>query len=166
MTAAYRWRHTGAQLWMWLHMGGLLLILRLVLPWIKLPKLLAWLTPAACSRRATPQSLEHAVWCATILLRLVFPWRRKCLPRTLTLYYFATRSGYPVRVHCGIQRHGDNLQGHAWLSLYGCPFLENDDPMPHYVIVWTFPQAEPSEEIPGLPHLTSHCDDSPPGSHP
>lgn len=155
MSAAHPWRQTIAKLWMMTQVCGLLLVLRLALPCIKLPRLFTWLTPSGPRRGGTPQALAYTVRCTDTLLRFVFPWRGKCLPRTLTLYYFATRNGCPVQAHCGIQRQGDKLQGHAWLSLHGRPFFESGDPVQHYAIILSFPRAAPGEDAPGLPKPAS-----------
>lgn len=145
MSETHPWRQTTYALWVFIQVCGLLLALRLGLPCIKLQTLLEWLTPSGTARGGKPQTFEQAVWWTDTLLRWVFPWRGKCLPRTLILYYFATRSGHPVRVHCGIQRHGDKLQGHAWLSMLGIPFLETGDPLQSHTIVFSFPRF-PSQE--------------------
>ena len=142
MRAQHPWRQTSSRLWIVIRVCGLLLALRLLLPCLKLQTLLKWLTPPESFGGAQPLELEQAVWWTDSFLRFVFSWQGKCLPRTLTLYYVATRSGYPVQMHCGIRRDGNELQGHAWLSQHGVPFLEQDDPVQHYVSVFSLPYPE------------------------
>ena len=60
----------------------------------------------------------------------------------LTLYYFATRHGFPVRFHYGVHCLGERLQGHACLSLGGRPFLEEDNPGRSYALICSFPGPE------------------------
>ena len=59
-----------------------------------------------------------------VLWRLSFSPKGNCLPRSLALYYFATRCGLPVCLTCGVRRTRNTLEGHAWLTLLERPFLE------------------------------------------
>jgi hypothetical protein len=65
-----------------------------------------------------------------------------CLPRSLALYYFATRCGFPVCLCCGVRRMRNNLEGHAWLTLHGKPFLERGNPELSYIVIFSFPPSE------------------------
>ena len=60
-----------------------------------------------------------------------------CLRRSLTLYYFLTRLGYPVQVAMGATTRRGQLSAHAWLTLDGTPVLERDSVSPYKVMaVW------------------------------
>lgn len=47
-----------------------------------------------------------------------------CLRRSLTLYYFVTRLGYPVSVALGATRRPGGFLAHAWLTLDGQAIFE------------------------------------------
>ena len=52
----------------------------------------------------------------------VFP--RACLRQSLTLYRVFTRMGYPVEIHFGVRKDGDDLLGHSWVTLEGKPLAD------------------------------------------
>jgi hypothetical protein len=84
--------------------------------------------------------LDRAAYYTDALLRRFgFLVRGNCLPRSLVLYYFATRFGFSVQFCCGVQRNGDALKGHAWLTRAGHPFLEDGNPENQFVITFSFP---------------------------
>jgi hypothetical protein len=123
-------------------------VVRLLLPWLKLPRLLRWLSPRRISPATYPgtwDTLEATVRRTNALVRR-FPVnsRGNCLSRSLVLYYFVTRYGFPVQVHCGVRRVGENLEGHMWLSLQGKPFLERGNPFQKYAITFSFPDTNPA----------------------
>jgi hypothetical protein len=94
-----------------------------------IPRLLERL--AQFSRRHNVSSsieLTEAVKIATYLCNLrpfrsrIFPQR--CLRQSLTLYRALTRMGYPVEIHFGIQKEGEELRGHSWVTIKGEPVAE------------------------------------------
>jgi hypothetical protein len=149
---------TGPELWLALRILGLLILIRLLIRLVKLETLLRWLTrdssrlPAPGARlgpscRAPgagswePDWEKAARYTDAFLRRMSFPLPGQCLPRALTLHYLARRSGLPVQFHCGVRRDGDRLQGHAWLTLHGQPFLEPQDPEGTFAVTFTFPAS-------------------------
>ncbi len=120
----------------WLLLSLLSPLIRL----LKLPHLLQLLSP----QRITP---EH--WPAdqvvgftdTILGQESFIYRRNCLKRTLSLYYFLSRLGLPVQVNLGVRKGGGKLEGHGWLSLEGKPYLEPGPARADFQLIYTFPQG-------------------------
>lgn len=138
-----QWRarpHTLREWWLLTRVTALLLAFRLFLLRVALPTTLRWLTPARAPATADPGMMTKATQYADALLwRLAFPLRGPCLPRSLTLYYFARRYGLPVQFHCGVCRTNGALQGHAWLSLAGRPFLEANNPANNYAVTFSFP---------------------------
>lgn len=152
MNPKQAWPKTLKEIGLLMRVLGLLTALRLLLPRVKLQSLLRWLTPSQIAPIADPGTLEKTVqYTDALLWRLSFPLRGPCLPRSLTLYYFATRCGFPVHVHCGVRRMGAALQGHAWLSLHGKPFLEADIPDCIYAVTFSFPGPENSEAGQAVP---------------
>lgn len=71
----------------------------------------------------------------------IFPYNAKgnCFPRALSLYRLANRQGLPVQVHCGIAKIGEMLEGHAWLTLAGKPFLETGNQPRRFTLTVSFP---------------------------
>src|SRR5690348_16534180 len=67
------------------------------------------------------QSWQEAEQTVRVVDRLSRRWplarRVPCLRRSLTLYYFLTRLGYPVRVVFGATKDGGRLRAHAWVEL-------------------------------------------------
>ena len=61
--------------------------------------------------------------CQARLFRLpLFP--RPCLRQALALYYVLTRLGYPVAIHFGVRKEGEELHGHSWVTVQGTPVAE------------------------------------------
>jgi len=134
------WPKTPQEWWLLTRVAALLLAFRLFLLRTSLPTLLRWLTPTRSPAAADRHGMEKAVvYTDALLWRLAFPLRGPCLPRSLTLYYFARRYGLPVQFHCGVCRTNGALQGHAWLSLAGRPFLEANNPTDNYAVTFSFP---------------------------
>ena len=91
--------------------------------------LLERLTRTARShKKQTALELKEAVPIVTRIcyLRLfgarVFP--RACLRQSLTLYRVLTRMGYPVEIHFGVRKAGDDLLGHSWVTIEGKPLAD------------------------------------------
>ncbi len=127
------------------HLGRVFCILaglRLLLPCVKLNRLLGWLALSRVPQATDLSTLQKTVrYVDALLWRFPAQPKGNCLPRSLALYYFATRCGFPVQFHCGVRRMGAKLQGHAWLSLKGEPFLENGNPFRTYTVTFSFPDA-------------------------
>ena len=111
------------------------------LRWVKLPRLLEWLSP---SRPFSPQDLPRlqAIVYYTDRWLTIFPYNPKgsCLPRSLLLFGFAQRCGFPVKIRFGVRGLGTGLVGHAWLTLNGKPFLENTRKCEQMVETYSFPK--------------------------
>jgi hypothetical protein len=118
-------------------------MLRVLLPYVRLTTLLRWLAPSRIPTTAMPELLNRAVrYTDALLWRLHFPLPGTCLPRSLVLYYFATRLGYTVKFCCGVQRGDGTLKGHAWLTRDGNAFLEPEDPEKQFVVTFSFPEVK------------------------
>jgi Transglutaminase-like superfamily len=66
----------------------------------------------------------------------LFP--RACLRQALTLYAVLTRLGYPMQVHFGVQKAGENLHGHSWVTVQGTPVAEQTQ-TELFPIVYSYP---------------------------
>jgi hypothetical protein len=110
-----------------LRVVAVLLALRVLLRVCSVQRAIAVLTPVG-PRERRPWSEVARVARITDALY----WRRPlqaygpCLRRSLTLYYFLTRLGYPAKVAFGVRLDGGRLVAHAWLTLDGKPLLERD----------------------------------------
>lgn len=65
--------------------------------------------------------------------------RKRCLPRSLILFRFLRRWGYPVSLHIGMTRKNGDVRGHAWLESRGHPFAEQADPRDAYKTLYAYP---------------------------
>lgn len=83
---------------------------------------------ARSQKKQTALELKEAVPIVTRIcyVRLfgsrVFP--RACLRQSLTLYRALTRMGYPVEIHFGVRKAGDDLLGHSWVTIEGKPLAD------------------------------------------
>lgn len=127
--------------WLFLQVGTLLCGIRVLLPLLNLNRIVSLLSLKQIPPERDSRSVHSAVrYMDALLRRIPSPARGDCLPRSLTLYYFANKYGFPVRLHCGVQRTGGSLKGHAWISLNGKPFFEPGNPEDTYSITLTFPR--------------------------
>lgn len=62
-----------------------------------------------------------------------------CLRRSLLRYYFLRRAGLPLVIHFGARRQGDDIAGHAWLTLDGLPYHEKPEHTQVHTLMWSFP---------------------------
>jgi Transglutaminase-like superfamily len=76
----------------------------------------------------SPLEMDRAVQIVVRICRLglfhlpLFP--RACLRQSLALYFVLTRMGYPVEIHFGIRKDGEDLGGHSWVTLDGKPVAD------------------------------------------
>ena len=134
---------------------GMLLQVAAIVSWIRLrlrgeslPAVLKRLDPGARFGKPDPARLEDLVYYVDRWLQL-FPYNAKgnCFPRSLALYWFATRSGYPVSFHCGVRKDGAGLDGHAWLTLNHHPFHEPGQHWQRFTVTYSFP---PDHSVSGV----------------
>jgi hypothetical protein len=74
----------------------------------------------------------------------LFPANPKgsCYPRALALYVLARRRGLPVRFVLGVSRSGDGVDGHAWLTLHGKPYLERGGEWRGHRLMFSYPKEQ------------------------
>jgi hypothetical protein len=91
----------------------------------------------------------------------LFPYNKKgnCFPRSLALYWFARRLGYPVRFQCGVRKDVSHLDGHAWLTLDRLPFHETGQHWQHYTVTFSYPPDPAAGGKWGLYHPVSEEQD-------
>lgn len=129
-----------ARLWWRLRMMGVLAALPLALRLTSAGRVAAALTPRTIGPPRPDLLDDTARWVDRIVDLRPFRFWGHCLRRSLTLYYAATRMGYPVRIAVGVRYEHDSLSGHGWLELHGVPFLEyGTAPEQRFVIITRFP---------------------------
>jgi hypothetical protein len=104
-----------------------------------LPTALRALTP-----QAQPQFLEHDTIRHIVDSLTAFGAGRPlgiCLRRSLLRYYFLRRAGLPLVIHFGARRLGDDIAGHAWLTLDGLPYYERPEHIQVHMLMWSYPSA-------------------------
>lgn len=129
------------RLWLGVRVVALLAILPLALWALPVARVVAWLTPRSTPSARDDTLLADAVrWVDALVDRRPFHFWGHCVRRSLTLYYAATRAGYPVTIALGVRREGESVIGHAWLELDGAPFLEKGNaPDKHYTVMRRLP---------------------------
>jgi hypothetical protein len=104
-----------------------------------LPAALQALTPAV-----QPQFLDHDTMRQIVDALTAFGAGRPlgiCLRRSLLRYYYLRRAGLPLVIHFGARRLGDDIAGHAWLTLDGQPYHERPEHTQAHTLMWSYPSA-------------------------
>src|SRR5215210_4919159 len=105
--------------------AALLLAVPILLRVASVQQVVALLTPRHSGERRPWREVERVRRATDRLNRQrVLRAYGPCLRRSLTLYYFLSRLGYPVRVALGADVRSGSLVAHAWLTLEGEPVLE------------------------------------------
>ena len=127
--------------WILTQVFVVLVVIWVSLRWMRLPRLLEWLRP---SRPYLSQDLLRlqAIVYYTDRWLTIFPYNPKgsCLPRSLVLFGFAQRCGFPVKIHFGVRGLDTGMVGHAWLTLEGTPFVEKTRQYKQMVETYSFPK--------------------------
>lgn len=98
---------------------------------------------SATSGIRDPHRLQKTVGFVDTLIRYrIFQRYGKCLMRSLILFRFLRRQGWPVEIQFGVRKTAEGLAditGHSWLVLDGEPFLEADSQQKTFVTTYTYP---------------------------
>lgn len=126
--------------WTVLRAGLVVLWVRFLLRVKSLPMVLDRLSPRSMTGRPDEAVMGDLVYYVDRWLTL-FPYNKKgnCFPRSLALYWFAWRLGYPVLFHCGVRKEVSNLDGHAWLTLDRKPFHEAGQHWQRFTVTFSYP---------------------------
>lgn len=126
--------------WTVLRVGLVVSWIRLLLRRESLPLMLDRLSPRSMTGRPDEAVMKDLVYYVDRWLTL-FPYNEKgnCFPRSLALYWFAWRLGYPVLFHCGVRKEVSKLDGHAWLTLDCHPFHEPGQHWQHFTVTFSYP---------------------------
>lgn len=135
-----------ADLGLTLRIVGLLVGLNAALHFVKVRRVVGWLTPTTTPPTVEISEVRRVVRHVDgVMRRAPILFFGHCLLRSLTLYYFCTRLGYPVRIAFGIRRNPDgSVDAHGWLVLDDRPFMERGAPEVDYLQVWHLPEPPPA----------------------
>lgn len=131
--------------------GVVVLWVRLLLRVKSLPLVLDRLSCRSITERPDDREMGKLAYYVDRWLQL-FPYNVKgnCFPRSLALYWFAKRLGYPVLFRCGVKKSMESLDGHAWLTVGGQPFYEPGRHWQDYTVTFLYPQDSVVSGDPGL----------------
>jgi len=134
--------------WTVLCVGLVVFRIRLLLRFMSLPRVLNKLTPEHLKGEPDVASLDRLNYYIDRWLQVV-PYNRKgnCFPRSLALYWYAWRHGYPVQFHCGVRMGYVKLEGHAWLTLHGEAFRELTQQWKTYTVTYSYPPDTASRRL-------------------
>ena len=109
---------------------------------LRLSSLERVLEPRGPKRSASPERVTALAERIDWVLRRGRPLVRPgCLTRGVTLYYFLRRAGADVTLVFGMGKPEDaSFAGHCWLVKDGEPFLEREDPRPHFPEITSIPR--------------------------
>ncbi len=126
-------------LWLFLQILTMLILLPRLIRRKDLPDLMQELDPGVAKREPDLRQMEKTAGFIDSLLRYrIFQRYGKCLLRSLVLFRFLRRQGWPVEVHFGVRKVSDGeaqnevsqssagITGHSWLMLDQKPFLEDN----------------------------------------
>ncbi len=122
--------------------GLILCVVRVALRLVSLKRVLHSLAYSPVAGCARAQGIEDVAYYLDRWLS-IFPYHPKgnCFPRALALFFYARRAGLPVQFTCGVMRHDQRLEGHAWLMLKDHDFLEPSSYWKDFTVTLTFPHA-------------------------
>lgn len=138
------------ELWLLARMACLATFLPLFIRGLSLPRLVRLCDPGPVPEAEPPPDPQPIVDLADGLLRReIGPFHTNCVNRSLLLFYFLGKAGYPTVIYFGISRQDDGLAGHCWLEHRGEPVAEGDDPKKAFEITYRYP-AESQHQAPTL----------------
>ena len=99
-------------------------------------------------RRAAPRARAREAWLVENVDRVLGRGaplvRSGCLTRGLTHFYFLRRAGVELQLSYGIGTVDGRPEGHCWLVRDGEPWLEHEDPRPHFTVTHSVGQSAAS----------------------
>ena len=104
-----------------------LIVLRVLVEFIKLPKLLRLLDPK--SRGTGPVTkIEHITKFSNFVIHNILRSSKPCMLRSLVLFRYLRLRGMDIKIAFGVKQDKEGLKGHAWLIHKDDGFLEEHDP--------------------------------------
>ena len=115
-----------------------------------IPTLLGRLGGSEKQKKKAPMEVKAAVRVVTRVSNLrpfrsrFFP--KRCLRQSLLLYRTLCRMGYPVEIHFGARKDGEDLHGHSWVTLHGKPVADTAR-NEIFKVLYSYPNGEGKMEI-------------------
>jgi Transglutaminase-like superfamily len=115
-----------------------LIIIKVLLYLIKLPKLLKLLDP---EKRMQPddQKIEYILKFTNFVLFRLFRSSNPCLLRSILFFRQLRMMGKDAQIVFGVKSEEGKLKGHAWLIVERRHFPEPSDPSGEYQITFVYP---------------------------
>jgi|WetSurSiteA1Bulk_404760.scaffolds.fasta_scaffold08230_6 hypothetical protein len=115
-----------------------LIIIKVLLYLIKLPKLLKLLDP---EKRMQPddQKIEYILKFTNFILFRLFRSSNPCLLRSILFFRQLRMMGKDAEIVFGVKSEEGKLKGHAWLIVERRHFPEPSDPSGEYQITFVYP---------------------------
>lgn len=141
---------------------AVLLAVRVGASLVVLPRLLRWLHAEPAPNQWDFDRLRDLAYYVDRWLG-IFPANPKgnCFPRSLALFWFARRCGFPARFICGVRRGSDGLDGHAWVMCEGRALLEPTSQWKTHTITYSYPDPDRESAAPEdslqASHKTTSC---------
>lgn len=115
-------------------------LIALIAPYLANRHLLTGFIHHARSRHQRPPlsatQRMHLVALTDLALRVGQPLvQRRCLVRSLTLYYLLQRAGVAAELHIGIADATHGYAAHSWIVVDDEPIAEAVDPRPHFPFI-------------------------------
>ena len=159
MSAARLLRRVAAlelrELWLLVRMAGVITVLPLAIRFLSLPRLVRLFDAGSVPEADPPIDPQPIVDLADGLLRReIAMFTTNCVKRSLVLFYFLGKAGYPTVILFGISRQDGDLAGHCWLEHRGEPVAEGDDPKTKFEITYRHPDG--NEEATSRDRRGSH----------
>jgi hypothetical protein len=66
------------------------------------------------------------------------PWRSDCFPQAIAAFMLMKHFGYDATIHLGVEKPGDELLGHAWLTS-GDAVIVGGDELDRYTEIHRLP---------------------------
>lgn len=149
LKAAKRLRHP-ADVKLFLQILATLLLLPGRIRRMSLPELLAEIDSGVSPVRGDEAFMLRTVKITDLLLRFRLLLRYgKCFLRSLTLFKFLRRQGWPVEIHFGVRKTGEadgSITGHSWLVLDGERFMEPEGEE-IYTTTYSFPSTGDDDDV-------------------
>ena len=115
-----------------------LIVIKVLLYLIKLPKLLKLLDPEKMAK-PDDQKIEYILKFTNFILFRLFKSSNPCLLRSILLFRHLRMLGLEVKIVFGVKNEEEKLKGHAWLIVEGRHFPEPNDPSGEYQITFVYP---------------------------
>jgi len=115
-----------------------LIILKILLSLMKLPRLLRLLEP----KKRIPlddSKIEYIVKFTNYILHNVFRSPNPCLLKSLLFFRQLRMMGMDIKIAFGVKDDINGLQGHAWLIFNKNHFLGQDDLSKEYCTTFVYP---------------------------